>query len=171
MEISAHGQVAVERLAVVVAEAEVDVAQGGLVANLHGIDKAGIIQAPAVLVVGEGVALVVGVGAVDVVAKGYRGVVAAVDTNAGGVGSHGGEVATQGAHSAAHTHEAGRSVQVALGNVDGIIYGLCACSACKKQSHDAEKNLLHIAICYYCFCVPGTNDKNLLIVPRPKRLR
>ena len=148
MEISDHGQVAVERLAVVVAEAEVDVAQGGLVANLHGIDKAGIIQAPAVLVVGEGVALVVGVGAVDVVAKGYRGVVAAVDTNAGGVGSHGGEVATQGTHGTAHAHEAGRSVQVALSDVDCIIYGLCACPACKEQSQGTENHLLHLSLCY-----------------------
>ena len=134
-----HTQIAVERFAARIVEAKVGVAQGGLVANLHGIDEAGIIKTPAALVVFKAIAIEVALGGIHVVAKSDRGIIAAVDTDTCRVGSHGGDVATQGTHSATHTHKTGRTIQIFLCDVHRIIYRLRPCSHHNQRERQSQK--------------------------------
>ena len=124
---------AVEGLSFVVVETEVDVAQGGLITDFSGDDGPDVVEIPASLVGGQGCPRIVYLGARQRIAERSHHIIAAIDADTGGIGPHGGDVSAQGTHRPAHAHEAGRSVQVLLGDGGSVIYGLCGRAGSRQE--------------------------------------
>ena len=123
----------VERLRLVVIEAEVDVAQWSDIAYLGGDDGTDVVEVPTTFVGGQDGACIVCLCTGQRITKGSHHVVAAIDAYTGRIGADDRDIAAEGAHCPTHAHEAGGTVQLLSGDGGGVIYGLCGRAGSRQE--------------------------------------
>ena len=121
---SLHGHVLVERITLLVVESDVEITQVRTVTKLCRKHEAQVVERPARLVHIKLIALIVTLRTGEGVAKRCHQVVAPVNTYTGRIRADGRYIATQGTHGSAHTHKAGRTVQLTAGYLCRIVNSL-----------------------------------------------